>query len=144
MIGFDRRHVDAIKGGENERPHLAHVDVVRGMTETGRFDGKAATMEGRLAWQADRIAVLVEVQTAGYWVLPSLTGRSERGGRVIARSTAIDHEADPVINAGIVGGKEDDALGDIFRPTEPSDRMAFERHCRGPRRRRWCRYCAPG
>ncbi|MGA8760986.1 MAG: DUF1223 domain-containing protein [Stellaceae bacterium] len=60
LIGFDRRHVDAIKGGENDGRTLAHVDVVRGMIEAGRFDGKAATIEVPLAWQADRIAALVE------------------------------------------------------------------------------------
>ena len=62
LIGFDRRHVDAVRGGENDGRTLAHVDVVRGMAEVGRFDGKAGTIEVPLAWQADRLAVLVEAE----------------------------------------------------------------------------------
>ncbi len=62
LIGFDRRHVDAVRGGENDGRTLAHVDVVRGMAEVGRFDGKAGTIEVPLAWHAERLAVLVEAE----------------------------------------------------------------------------------
>ncbi|HUC71857.1 MAG TPA: DUF1223 domain-containing protein [Stellaceae bacterium] len=60
LIGFDRRHVDAVSGGENDGRTLAHVDVVRGIAEVGRFDGKGGTIEAPIGWHADRLAVLVE------------------------------------------------------------------------------------
>jgi hypothetical protein len=59
LIGFDRRHVDEVRGGENDGRTLAHVDVVRGITEIGRFDGSSATIEAPAAWHTDRLAVLV-------------------------------------------------------------------------------------
>src|SRR5215831_591337 len=43
LIGFDRRHVSAVKRGENSGRTLAHVDVVRGIAEVGRLgDGAGA------------------------------------------------------------------------------------------------------
>ncbi|HUC12608.1 MAG TPA: DUF1223 domain-containing protein [Stellaceae bacterium] len=60
LIGFDRRHVDAVRGGENTGRILTHVNVVRGIAEIGRFDGKATTIEAPIGWHSDRLAVLVE------------------------------------------------------------------------------------
>jgi hypothetical protein len=60
LIGFDRRHVDAVRGGENDGRTLAHVDVVRGIAEIGRLDSKEGTIEAQIGWHADRLAVLVE------------------------------------------------------------------------------------
>ena len=60
MVGFDRRHVDAVRSGENEGRTLTHVDVVRGISEIGRFDRNGAAMEAPIGWHADRLAVLVE------------------------------------------------------------------------------------
>jgi hypothetical protein len=62
LIGFDRRHVDTVKGGENDGRALAHVDVVRGIAEIDRFDGKERTIEAPIGWHADRLAVLVETE----------------------------------------------------------------------------------
>jgi hypothetical protein len=60
LVGFDRRHVDTVNGGENDGRTLAHVDVVRGIADLGRFDGRGGTIEAPVNWQADRVAVLVE------------------------------------------------------------------------------------
>jgi hypothetical protein len=60
LIGFDRRHVDTVGGGENDGRTLTHVDVVRGIAEIGRFDGKPTTIKAPIAFHADRLAVLVE------------------------------------------------------------------------------------
>ncbi len=62
LIGFDRRHVDAVTGGENDGRTLAHVDVVRGIAEVGRFDGKGGMIEASVSWHADRLAVLVAAE----------------------------------------------------------------------------------
>jgi hypothetical protein len=62
LIGFDRRHVDPVRGGENDGRTLAHVDVVRGIAEIGRFDGKGGTIEASIGWHADRLAVLVQAE----------------------------------------------------------------------------------
>src|SRR5271165_2350026 len=62
LIGFDRRHVDAVRGGENDGRTLAHVDVVRSIAEIGRFEGKAATIDWPIGGRADRIAVLIEAE----------------------------------------------------------------------------------
>jgi hypothetical protein len=59
LVGFDRRHVDAVRAGENDGRTLSHVDVVRGIAEVGRFDGKGAEMTAPVGWRADRLAVLV-------------------------------------------------------------------------------------
>jgi len=60
LIGFDRQHVDAVRGGENDGRTLTHVDVVRGSVEIGRYDGRATTIEAPIVWHSDRLAVLVE------------------------------------------------------------------------------------
>jgi hypothetical protein len=60
LLGFDRRHVDQVAGGENDGRTLTHVDVVRGFAEIGRFDGAAAKFAVPVAWRVDRVAVLVE------------------------------------------------------------------------------------
>jgi hypothetical protein len=60
LVGFDRRHVDAVRGGENGGRTLTYVDVVRGISEIGRFGRNGAAMEAPIGWHADRLAVLVE------------------------------------------------------------------------------------
>jgi hypothetical protein len=59
LIGFDRRHVDRVGGGENDGRTIAHVDVVRGIAEVGQFDGKGEDITAPVSWRADRLAVLV-------------------------------------------------------------------------------------
>ena len=60
LIGFDRRHVSAVKGGENGGRTLAHVDVVRGVEEIARFDGSAGAITAPIRWQCDRIAAVLQ------------------------------------------------------------------------------------
>jgi hypothetical protein len=60
LVAYDRRHVDAVSGGENDGRTLAHVDVVRGVAEIGRFDGSPTNITAPVAWSADRLTVLVE------------------------------------------------------------------------------------
>jgi hypothetical protein len=60
LIGFDRRHVDAVGGGENEGRTLVHIDVVRGFAEIGRFTGDAGEIEAPIAWLSQRLAVIVQ------------------------------------------------------------------------------------
>lgn len=60
LVGFDRRRVDAVRGGENEGRTLTHVDVVRGISEIGRFDRNGGAIQAPVGWHADRLAVLVQ------------------------------------------------------------------------------------
>ena len=60
LIGFDRRHVTEVKRGENSGRTLAHVDVVRGITEIGRSNGAGDEFEVPVGWQCDRIAAVVQ------------------------------------------------------------------------------------
>jgi len=60
LIGFDRRHVSAVKRGENSGRTLAHVDVVRGIEEVGRLRGGAGEIEAPIRWNCDRIAAVVQ------------------------------------------------------------------------------------
>lgn len=60
LIGFDRRRVDAIAGGENSGRTLTHVDVVRGFAKIGRFTGSASTIAVPVPWRADRIAAILQ------------------------------------------------------------------------------------
>lgn len=60
LIGFDRRHTDAVSSGENAGRSLTHVDVVRGIAEVGRFTGDARVIEVPLDWRSDRIAAIVQ------------------------------------------------------------------------------------
>jgi len=60
LVGFDRRHVTAVKRGENSGRTLAHVDVVRGIEEVGRLRGGAGEIEAQIRWHCDRIAAIVQ------------------------------------------------------------------------------------
>ena len=60
LIGFDRRHVTAVKGGENGRRTLPHVDVVRGVEEIARYSGTAGAITAPIRWNYDRIAVVLQ------------------------------------------------------------------------------------
>jgi hypothetical protein len=61
LIGFDRRHVTAVKRGENSGRTLAHVDVVRGVEDlahSGRTTGGG--IAAPIPWPCDRIAAVVQ------------------------------------------------------------------------------------
>ena len=62
LIGFDRRHVSAVKRGENSGRTLAHVDVVRGTEEVTQLDGRTSAIEVPIRWQCDRIAAIVQAK----------------------------------------------------------------------------------
>ena len=59
LIGFDRRHVSAVKRGENSGQTLAHVDVVRGFEQVAR-SGSAGEIDVPIPWHCDRIAAVVQ------------------------------------------------------------------------------------
>ena len=58
LIGFDLRHVTAVKRGENGGRTLVHVDVVRGIEEMARSGG--GEIEAPIPWHSDRIAAVVQ------------------------------------------------------------------------------------
>jgi hypothetical protein len=58
LIGFDRRHVDKVKAGENGGRTLAHADVVRGVDEVG----SAREIVTPIRWQCDRVAAIVQAK----------------------------------------------------------------------------------
>jgi hypothetical protein len=58
LIGFDRRHVTAVKRGENSGRTLAHVDVVRGLEEIARLG--AGEIAVPIPWPCDRVAAVVQ------------------------------------------------------------------------------------
>ena len=60
LIGFDRRHVTAVKRGENGGRTLTHVDVVRGIEEVARSAGSPGEIEVPVRWQCDRIAAVLQ------------------------------------------------------------------------------------
>ena len=60
LIGFDRRHVTAVKRGENGGRTLPHVDVVRGVEEIARYSGTAGAIAVPIRWNCDRIAVVLQ------------------------------------------------------------------------------------
>jgi hypothetical protein len=60
LIGFDRRHVTAVRRGENGGKTLAHVDVVRGFEQIARFAGNAGEIEAPIRWNCDRVAVVLQ------------------------------------------------------------------------------------
>jgi hypothetical protein len=60
LIGFDRRHVSAVRRGENGGRTLTHVDVVRGIEEIAQVKGSPGDLEVPVPWQCDRIAAIVQ------------------------------------------------------------------------------------
>ncbi|MGH7031236.1 MAG: DUF1223 domain-containing protein, partial [Stellaceae bacterium] len=60
LIGFDRHRVDTVERGENAGRTLAHVDVVRGFAEIGRFTGEATEIKAPVPWRSDRIAAILQ------------------------------------------------------------------------------------
>ena len=60
LIGFDRRHVTAVKRGENGGRTLAHVDVVRGVDEIARVNSRTGEIDAPIPWTCDRIAAIVQ------------------------------------------------------------------------------------
>jgi hypothetical protein len=60
LIGFDRRHVTAVAGGENGGRTLAHVDVVRNFEEVAKFDGQASAIDLPIRSPSERLAAVVQ------------------------------------------------------------------------------------
>jgi hypothetical protein len=60
LIGFDRRHITAVKRGENGGRTLTHIDVVRGVEEIARYSGTAGAIAAPIRWNCDRIAVVLQ------------------------------------------------------------------------------------
>lgn len=60
LVGFDRRHVSAVRGGENGGRTLAHTDVVRGADEVARFTGKPGEFVAPIHWHCDRVAAILQ------------------------------------------------------------------------------------
>jgi hypothetical protein len=58
LIGFDRRHVTAVKRGENSGRTLAHVDVVRGFDEIARLS--AGEIAVPIPWHCDLVAAVAQ------------------------------------------------------------------------------------
>jgi len=58
LICFDRRHVTAVKRGENSGRTLAHVDVVRGIEEIARLSADEIAVPIR--WHCDLVAAVVQ------------------------------------------------------------------------------------
>jgi hypothetical protein len=58
LIGFDRRHVTAVKRGENSGRTLAHVDVVRGVEEIARLSADEIAVP--IHWHCDLVAAVVQ------------------------------------------------------------------------------------
>jgi hypothetical protein len=60
LIGFDRRRTDTVERGENSGRTLAHVDVVRGIEQVGRFTGGTGEIAAPVPWPSDRLAAIVQ------------------------------------------------------------------------------------
>jgi len=60
LVGFDRRHASAVKGGENSGHTLTHADVVRGVDEVGQFSGNPSEFTAPIRWHCDRVAAIVQ------------------------------------------------------------------------------------
>ena len=65
LIGFDRRHVTAVKRGENGGRTLAHVDVVRGVEEIARYSSSAGAIAAPIRWHCDRIVQAADGRILG-------------------------------------------------------------------------------
>jgi hypothetical protein len=62
LVGFDRRHSDRVRAGENDGRTLVHVDVVRSFVAIGRYDGKPGTIAAAVPRPAERIAAIVQAE----------------------------------------------------------------------------------
>jgi hypothetical protein len=60
LVGFDRRHVDRVGGGENDGRTLTHIDVVRGLDAIGRFSSAAGMIAAPVPWRSDRFAAILQ------------------------------------------------------------------------------------
>ncbi|MBV8091443.1 MAG: DUF1223 domain-containing protein [Alphaproteobacteria bacterium] len=60
LVGFDRRHSSAVKGGENSGRTLAHADVVRGVDEVGQFSGNPSEFAAPIRWHCERVAAIIQ------------------------------------------------------------------------------------
>jgi hypothetical protein len=60
LVAFDRQHVDAVEGGENEGRTLTHVDVVRGFAEISPPERGAQTFDSPAPWPAERLAAILQ------------------------------------------------------------------------------------
>jgi hypothetical protein len=60
LIGFDRRHVTRVERGENGGRTLAYADVVRGLREVSRYNGRAGEIETPVSWKSDRVAAVLQ------------------------------------------------------------------------------------
>jgi len=62
LIGFDRRHVTAVRRGENSGRMLAHVDVVRDIEEVAQTDGRTRAFEAPIRASYDRVAAILQAK----------------------------------------------------------------------------------
>lgn len=60
LVGFDRRHASAVKGGENSGRTLAHANVVRGVDQVGRFSGDPSEFAAPIRCHCDRVAAILQ------------------------------------------------------------------------------------
>jgi len=62
LIGFDRRHVMAVKRGENGGRTLSHVDVVRSIEEVAQADAGTRDFEVPIRLPCNRVAAILQAK----------------------------------------------------------------------------------